>query len=185
MKRLSIFVLFALITTMALAPPTRAQDDAAILPTDAVNSNEILDEPGAAQGINLSVTTLGGGHEVVASSIITPPVPGYVLVMVSGEITIGHVFGTRDVVNIGVSDDCDASPDLDNDQSKHSITLEDDPSGFITTIFAAQKIFADFTMQIPRTFCCVANKLNGITISVDRITLSVLFIPTAYGAVQQ
>ena len=141
MKRRSVFVLFAMITTMAFAPPARGQDDSTILPVGAVNATEILNEPGVTQGLGyFRFLQNGAGPEAIATSTITVPTAGYVLAIGSGDIGSFHQQGTRTVARVGVSSDCEG-PTLDGDQSNHLYIPEGGASGYRVVPYSAQKVF--------------------------------------------
>ena len=98
MKRLHVFVLFALFTMIALTPPASAQDDSTILPVDAVNATEILNEAGVAQALEASGIALTVGvKQKIAEHTISVPTPGYVLAMSTGTIGLVHMEGSDDI----------------------------------------------------------------------------------------
>jgi len=87
MKRLSIFVLFAMFTMFALAPPASAQDDSTILPEGTVNATEILNETGAAQNLDSpEEIALPSSATVVMTSTITVPSSPLLLTSVAREL---------------------------------------------------------------------------------------------------
>ncbi|HMA77376.1 MAG TPA: hypothetical protein VKO43_08710, partial [Candidatus Krumholzibacteriaceae bacterium] len=75
------------------------------LPANAVSSAEMLNEPGTASYMNgLTATIIGADATVIGSRSITVPASGYVLVMSSAQLTIGHTNGTSSRAEFGVSD---------------------------------------------------------------------------------
>lgn len=72
-------------------------DASAVLPTDAVNSGEILDEPGVSNSNGPGFFFLGTAAPftyVVDSVDITIPAAGYVEVTINGYLNLAHVTGT-------------------------------------------------------------------------------------------
>ena len=183
MNRLSVFVLFAQITTMALAPPARAQrDDSVILPADAIDATEILNETGAAQSDEDETVVLRLSDPVgVASSTIDAPTAGYVLVLGTLQLHVVSSATGRYEAEIGVSDDCDASP-----SHSHSILIQVPipPAEEVILPVSPLRIFP--VSAGDQTFCIVGhtNTPEGEGAGqLERMTLSLFFTPTAYGVV--
>lgn len=79
-------------------------DASAVLPTDAVNSGEILDEPGIASGYNsLSFIALGTTPIDLDSAVITVPTAGYIVVLATAIDYPQHTSGTRDLSRYTIS----------------------------------------------------------------------------------
>lgn len=78
-------------------------DATAVLPTDAVNSGEMLDEPGIASGYNSSFYTLTSVDVNLDSAIITVPSAGYIVVIASAIDYPAHASGTRDYSRYTIS----------------------------------------------------------------------------------
>ena len=192
MKPLSVFVLFALCTTMALAPPARAQDDSVILPEGSIDATDIFDETGAAQSLDpIGVVIVESeSFVVVESSTIINPTSGYVLTIGSGHL---RILTPQEFLNIdlGVSDDCDAmSPPMT--ASIQYVSIRSQLGGGASAFpFSTQRSY--LVSAGAQTFCIVARSLpanSGLnvcevgTCTVERLSLSLLFFPTAYGTVE-
>ncbi len=68
---------------------TNSGGDAAVsLPADAVSSGEILDEPGISQGRSSSVTFTDAAFSDAASTTITIPAPGYIVLEGDGQVNL-------------------------------------------------------------------------------------------------
>jgi len=189
MKRLSGFALFALLTTMVLPPGARAQFGSVIMPDNSLDATMILDEAGAAQSLNADGANLQYlTWAVVDESTINAPTSGYVLAIASGTaFAFTHHSGERIDMEIGVSDDCDASPSPDNIHSVHLQRLVPNSSRRHIP-FSMQKIF-DVSAG-DQTFCIVGVSLflyqdTHEDIGVENLSLSLLFIPSAYGPLDQ
>jgi len=73
-------------------------DASALLPTDAINSGEILDEPGVSNSDNFGFLTLstGAGTIYVLDSVdISIPASGYVEVSCDGYLNLNHTTGAN------------------------------------------------------------------------------------------
>lgn len=155
------------------------------LPSDAVSSTEILNEAGAAQSVDDNNTDLTGGDtvDILESSTITAPSSGYVLVIGSGRIRAIHANGTLDNAGIGVSADCtDGTPTLPPAQDNDFRIPSSAPTGDWYVPFSAQHIFE--VSAGSNTFCILAEEFGGTVQTADE-SLSLVFIPTAYGTVDQ
>ena len=160
-------------------------DSSVQLPSDAVSSAEILNETGATQGLNSGVFFLAGegSIDILESSTITAPSSGYVLAIGSGSIGAAHVINEVEAAYIGVSTDCiDGTPSLPPDQVNDFHIPETAPFGSWAVPFSAQHIFP--VSAGLHTFCILAEEFSGDVQTAD-ISLSLVFIPTAYGSVDQ
>lgn len=187
MKRLSVFVLFAMFTTMALAPPSRAQFGSVIMPDSSIEASMILNETGAAQAIeadetvNLTLSNPGGG----AILGIVAPTAGYVLAIGTLEVH-SVIFGSGLYeASIGLSRDCDASSSKVQTHNPIVINLTMGPTG-LNTVSAVSLSFIFTVSAGDHTFC-----ITGLTTTptaegvghMENMHLALFFTPTAYGVV--
>ncbi len=186
MKRLSVFVLFALLTTMALTPLAKAQDGNVILSPDAIDAMEIENETGATQSMAEGPVTLNGGpvglFVVVETGTIIAPTSGYVLAIGSGQLHLPNFFAQSIEAELGVSDDCDASVSSANTQTVH---IQLGNAEHETRIpFSTQRLYP--VTAGAQTFCIVGKRLFPASelMDVERMSLTLQFIPTAYGTVE-
>ena len=190
MKRLSVIALFALLTTMALPPPARAQFGSVIMPDSSIDATMILNETGAAQSLNADGANLQYlTWAVVDESTINAPTAGYVLAIGYGTAyALTTNSGELIDMEIGVSDDCDASPSPANILPVH-ITRPITATRRAHIPFSMQKIFP--VSAGDQTFCIVGQSLflyqapSIEDIGVENLSLSLLFIPSAYGPLDQ
>lgn len=82
-----------------------------VLPADAINSEEIFNEAGAASNGESFSTLIGTDPTVVLSRSITVPSAGYVMVMATFQLTINHSNGAYSRADFGVSASSSSLPD--------------------------------------------------------------------------
>ncbi len=159
---------------------TQAGNSSVSLPTDAVSSTEMFNEPGAA-----SYTEGGGAGMVIGTSItvigsrsITVPASGYVLVIAGGQATMNHVNGTDSYCAFGVSDNNTAFPE----NQDVMVGLNDTaPSGYHhmgTTVHGLFGVAGAGTY----TYYFLGDETSGDFRLYDA-QLTLLYIPTSYGTV--
>ncbi len=157
-------------------------DASAILPTDAVNSVEILDEPGIAQGRNLGGTSIISSAAMVdlATVTITIPAAGYIFVEGRG---LAEISGTTSANGIAAQIDETAGGALDF--ARFSLFGMNPPpsAGFVDGELAAQQTY--FKAAGTYTF-----RLEGISFyppagsrTVYFPVVTATYYPTAYGGV--
>jgi len=148
------------------------------LPTDAIASPEIFDEPGVAS------STTGGPYNPTASTApmtsrtITPPADGYVIAIGSCEYDVIHTTGTTDRVDIGLSTSSTTIP------SDQELTLYVDdalPTGEYLEQAASVEVFP-VSALVPTPIYYNCDSVSGGGNMYD-INLSLLFVPTFYGTV--
>ena len=156
-------------------------DDTVIVPVDAINAAEILNEVGAAEVADSSGTVLTEGLaavDVLNSVTISAPADGYVLVLASAEFTVSHISGTNSSINIGVSN----SPASFASNTDLELNVPSNaPNGLYEYPITTHAIFP--ASQGLNTYYFLADKdyLNGGVQVLDR-QLSAIYIPTAYGS---
>ena len=155
-----------------------AGTDSVSLPTDAVQDTEILDEPGVASAAPGTTTALSGLYDNILTRTITCPTSGYCVVIGSVTPEASHTGGLQSLASFGVSDIPNSIPasQFDNDVDLPSSA----PTGFYslpTTVHGTFSVTAG-----SKTFYLVAKQWQGGW-AVNEPSLTVLFVPTAYGTV--
>jgi len=157
-----------------------AADASVILPADAINSSEILNEVGVAESVNASLTTLTqdlATIDVIDSVTLNAPADGFALVLATAECSISHAGNPLSSVNLGVSN----SPFVMQSHSDIEIRI---PQGAIAGLY-------DYPVTVhsilpvttgANTFYLLGdqNFIGGQVAILDR-QLSAIYIPTAYG----
>jgi len=149
------------------------------LPTDAISSTEMLDEPGvASDGEGLAQVVLDGTVQTLLSRSISVPGPGFVLAIATCQVDVIHSNSVTSVAQFGVSDNSTSLPD------NQDVTLMLDPnypSGSYSEPVTVHGLF-EATSAGSMTFYCLGFKSLGTYAVLDR-QLTLVFIPTAYGTV--
>lgn len=145
-----------------------------------INVSKIENESGVAQNVMGANYPVSAPVQTFASRTITCPSPGYVLAVGSATGIMTHIYPTASQMVFGVSD----NGAFDSDQNKVWETPNSAPSGSYYNILSAQKIFP--VSAGPHTFNILAGRISGSgSILITDLTLSLVFIPTAYGTVTQ
>lgn len=152
-------------------------DASVALPTSAVSSGEMLDEPGVANINTDTGVTLAGGVQVLLSRTITCPDVGYVVVIASCQANHLHVNGTTDSVDYGVSDSATAFPVT---QEVAHFTPSTAPTGTYIVPATVHGMFA--VAAGANTFYFLARESSGAG-SVNDMSLTCMYFPTAYGTI--
>jgi len=173
------------VTGLSLAPHVRAQEGSVILPEGSIDSVDIFDEAGAAQTLHpfASVTTAGA---VMVESTINAASSGYVLALVSGQFAAIDNNMLPLLVNelrYGLSSNC-AAPNL------NETALRRQPFGGSGSFIFEHPIATQHLFQVtpgPKTICLIARVVGAGLVAFDirSMTLTLIFIPTAYGTVDQ
>lgn len=148
---------------------------------DAVTAAKVADEPGVAQGTGNTCTTtsLAAGNQTIRTTTINAPAAGFALVIGSAQVNITHTNGTTSTTTIGVSTTATSLP---ADQDKAISIASTAASGTYRFAGSGQKVFP--VTAGANVFHLVADLDSGVA-SVADCTLSVIFVPTSYGTVQQ
>ncbi len=157
------------------------------LPTGAINSIEMSNEPGVAETTvitSVNLTQDASAIDVLSSVTIDAPTTGYVLVIASAELTINHINGTSSStnsssVNLGVSN---TSTAFQNNLDLETRIDHDQPTGSYDHAVTTHAIFTAGPGTNTYYFLGDFNNTNGATASVLDQQLSAIFIPTTYGA---
>ena len=146
------------------------------LPSDAIASAEILDEPGVASNDRHAEYILTGVTDVLTSRTLTVPADGYILAIATGEVISIHVNGTSCSGQFGLSDNPDAFMSVQNLTQIPSAA----PTGTYRVALAANNIFP--VSAGSNTIYLLGLEISG-NLRASDLELSLLFVPTAYGTV--
>lgn len=171
--------------TQAISIDTSATGNSSVIfPVGAIHSAEILDEAGVAETANaLSVvlTAASGVTDVLDSVTINAPTAGYVFVIATAEVTIGHSNPSTATANFGVSALSTSMP------TNGDVELRMDgngASGSYDYPVTVQAIFPAVQGANTYYFLGDQNSTAGSFTVLDK-QLSAIFIPTAYGTVSR
>ena len=153
-------------------------DDSVELPPDALSAPEILDEPGAGYDWRTAVYNLDTAITSVAARTITVPAAGYVIVWGTAEVQIDHTSGTADHGRLGVSADEIGFPSAQNNDLKLDALLATGVYTFPVTVHGLFEVADGGAF----TYYLIGSEFSGV-VSVNKSSLTALYIPTAYGAV--
>lgn len=160
-------------------------DASVLVPTDAVNSGEILDEPGIAHSFRFGATTLTGLTAAIESVSITYPTSGFVVLQAHGyfyftPFVTGTVFGARayihtvpgsgDFDNFAIETIESSLPSYAGDQGYRSFSL--------TKVEAVSAGTVKYYLNADRF-----GGAGGSAVAINRVHLTAQFFPTNYGTV--
>ena len=155
-----------------------------LLPNNAIKSPEIANEAGVGSYINQTgyeITAPAGQLTYLGSRAMFAPSTGYVLVIASAEVQIHHAASVVDRMVFGITDNCTSL----YASSKISLQLPGAvPAGFYYLPVTVHGLFP--VDSGTTTFCfMVDNESGSYSKTVENITISELFVPTAYTTVIQ
>jgi hypothetical protein len=158
-------------------------NDSVVMPGNAVASGEILDEPGVASNIVGTLVQIAlaatPGVTNVASRSITVPDTGFVLAIASGQLRLNHTVGATTSAFFGVSDASGVFP------ASQDIVFEvpaGAPTGSYVHAGACHGVFS--VGAGTHSFFVVGQERGaGGTADVADVTLTLIYLPTAYGTV--
>ena len=153
-------------------------DLSAKFPHDAISSAEIQNETGVTNTTKLTPTTITTSITVLASTTITAPSDGFVLVMASGDFSTSHTNGSTSATNIGISTSLSS---IASGNSLYHRIPNTSPSGVYVRPTSAHGMFP--VVAGTSTFYFVGDKIVGTNPTMDDATISAIFIPTNYGAI--
>lgn len=156
-------------------------DASVAVPNDAVNSLELLNEPGVASstydGSGVGGITLIGGAQTVLSRTITVPAAGYVLVIGSCNPNFFHTNGSNSEARFGVSD---VAGSLPANQDVGVFIPLGAATGIYTYAVTVHGLFS--VTSGAHTFYLLADENFGDAHVYDA-QLTLAYFPTAYGTV--
>ncbi len=150
----------------------------AVLPDEAINRDEILDEPGVATNSDSQAMILSGGVQTLLSRSLVAPADGYVFAIGTASTHVFHVDPVVDTANFGVSDTPGVFPsNQDVALSRGSGT----PTGDYNLPITVHGLFeVDAGVH---TFYFLGQYLAGTWPGVSNRQLTLIYVPTQYGAV--
>jgi hypothetical protein len=149
-------------------------------PVGGINAVESFNEPGLAAANNTGTVALTATVASVLSRTITPPEDGYVLALGQCVARINHTNGTGTSGAIGLSDDGVAfgtAQDVNLQISANAGSGSYSLPAHLNGVFPA-------TAGVPLTIHLVGSEASGV-IDIEDTSLTLLYVPTAYGSVSQ
>ncbi|GEM_PF-3315009 len=149
-------------------------------PIGSINALEILDEPGVSESTfssTIALTPDASTIDTILPNTINCPTSGYVLVIATAEVQVGHINGTTSTTNFGIS------------SNPTSLSFNSDVELRIPSTAATGSYDHPVTvhMLLPcsagsNTFYFLAdqNETSSNTSVID-VQFTTVFIPTAYG----
>lgn len=154
-------------------------DESALLLQDAVSSLELGDEPGLASSRNSNFVALTStSPQSVIFRTITPPGDGYILSLGQTVARITHVTGTGTSGAVGLSEDglgFGTAQDLNVMIASGAASGSYAIPAHVNAVFPAEE-------GVAKTIHIMASETSG-DIELEDISLTLLFVPTAYGIV--
>ena len=167
-------------STFAEIDLTATGDATVSLPVGSLNAAELANEPGLAAANNTGVVALTATVASVLSRTITPPGGGYVLALGQCVARINHTNGTGTSGAVGLSDDGVAfgtAQDVNLQISANAGSGSYSLPAHLNGVFPA-------TAGVPLTIHLVGSEASGV-IDIEDTSLTLLYVPTAYGSVSQ
>ncbi|MCK4512793.1 hypothetical protein KAW64_13695 [bacterium] len=155
-------------------------DDAVMLPESSIASAEVKDEPGVASHTNPGGTYLTGTYQNLALECLHAPADGYVLIIGTCKVHVVHDGMATTKATIGISDSSFTLPT--NQQLGVTVSGSLNAGTYDQTV----TVHGLFTVNGGQTKCAylVGRQDSGTyMISVSEYQLTLLFVPTAYGAI--
>ncbi len=151
------------------------------LPTDAISSDEMLDETGGVsyEEGSSSVQLANTGYTTIASQTISTPSSGYVLVIGTTQAFADHTNGTSSQADFGVSS---TSSSLPNNQDVTVLWPSELPSSSLYSIPVTVQSIFEVAGAGDYTFYLLGDEISADFTCYD-MQLSVIYFPTSYGTV--
>ena len=152
-----------------------------LLPTNAIEASEILDEPGVASATTDDIITVPVRQSVtvIESQTILAPASGYVLVISTCEVIVDHETAGFTSARFGVSNNDTLFPSNQGVTLFIAATAETGEYSFPVTVHGLFAVDAG-----ANTFYLIGQGLWGKDMAVTELQLSLVFIPSAYGTVE-
>jgi hypothetical protein len=157
-------------TQSALLDMNASGDGSVVLPSDAISSSEISDEPGMAAGVRSGIIPgIGASYVQLADVSANFPVPGYVMVISEGTFS---AIATRIRLNSRLQDNGSdiASWTWDGGASDQGYDHHQ------------HQVYTGAVSAGPHSFTLSVSQPSG-SVTAHDAKVTVLFFPTAYGSV--
>jgi len=152
-------------------------NESVVLPSNAIWSIEMFDEPGVASVNQSSSTVLDGTVQTLSTRTINVPSQGYCLVIGTVEAQLTHTNGVTSSALFGVSDAAGVFPTT---QGLSMTVSASAPTGTYIQPVTVQAVFSVFGGN--NTFYLLGDE-NAGSFQTAKRQLSILYVPTAYGTV--
>ncbi len=157
------------------------------LPDNAINSSEMLDEPGVASNSNIA-SDYGvhfAGIDNIGSAAITTPGPGYVIAMMTCNIAFFHNDNSK-ISEVWISL-TDVSHGFENVRGYATMEIPPaSPVGFYQTPASITRVFPVASAGTHRYYLTASSDYTPATHNqtiLTSISLQLIYFPTAYGSV--
>ncbi len=167
-------------SAILLDPGASSATSKVVLPIDAIQREEIQDEPGVANATQSGSVAVGLAMAAAHSASITAPADGFVMVIASGRATVNHVTGTATSLVYGVS----ISPTSVGATQQQAITIPASaPTGSYVIPCSTHAIFS--VASGASTFFLNAQRSGGgaSSATLSLVTQSCVYFPTKYGSI--
>lgn len=148
------------------------------LPNDAINREEVWDEPGLANDYHPDAVPIGI-YTVIATRSIVVPTGGLILAIANGCVDIPHTPGVTSAVTFGISTSATSIP---SSCSVYVTVPGELPAAVYSYPVGACALFATVASGT-YTFYFLGLQNSGSS-NFNHAQLTLLYIPTAYGEVE-
>ncbi|HEU4437408.1 MAG TPA: hypothetical protein VFR89_08080, partial [candidate division Zixibacteria bacterium] len=152
-------------------------DASANFSTDAINADEMLNEPGIASTFKNTIIGMPTAATNFDTVPITVPTAGYIVVNAYGFVDLLHVSGTSTIIRFTVSKTAGV---MDFDNFSYHGQTPGAPSGTYLTAFSITKVEA--VAAGTHTYYLVGDEFSGNG-NIGRPRMTAMFFPTNYGTV--
>lgn len=170
--------LYGLVTDLSF-PPNQDEDMTVNLVPGAINSTEMLNEPGFAQGYTASQGLGLPNWQNIASVSISTLWPGYIVVQADGEAEVSNSAGATSKVAIGITETGSTPPT--NGESYLGTSICPNTGSYFyhlsnsATLFKAAGTYTFYLVGKRETVFSVAN--------FNDVRMRAYYFPTSYGSV--
>jgi len=151
------------------------------LPASSIPSTVTSDEPGISHDYNSGQTVLGASASYATTSI-TVPTSGYIVVTAQASFFLDHTLATQELIRMWISTVAADGIDFNNAALMRNNGQTPTNTGFdefiVLNCTKVEAVGAGL-----HTYHLNADKFSGGTCSILRIHLTAMFFPTAYGTV--
>jgi hypothetical protein len=149
-----------------------------VLPSNAIQASEMLDEPGVGSDNNTGISIPGTTPTYLAGRTMTAPADGYVLVIATARASISHTNGSTSTCYVGVSDNSGNYVSSCLSRITLPSTL---PTGTYSFPISSHSLFPISAGS--HAYYALGSKGGTAAITVYEVTLTECFFSTAYTTV--